>query len=158
MSARSDRAPTTRAIVDTATNTLTFTREFAAPCEKVFSAWTDPGQVRQWWDPSGVPLKHCRIDLRPGGSFEFANADSAGPAFQGVYREVSPPHRLVFDALGAVGQVQLEPKAGDTRLTVTIKCASAEHLKHFVEMGVEIGTAQTLDNLVDFVQLHTVAS
>jgi hypothetical protein len=65
---------------------------------------------------------------------------------------IEPPARLVFDALGAVGTVLLEKRGGDTLLTVTIRCASAEHLEQFVKLGVDAGTNQTLDNLAAYLQ------
>ena len=40
--------------------------------------------------------------------------------------------------------------ASGTRLTVLIRCASAEHFEQFLKIGVAKGTAQTLDNLVAF--------
>ncbi|HNI05297.1 MAG TPA: SRPBCC domain-containing protein [Flavobacteriales bacterium] len=27
------------------------TRIIAAPCERVFAAWTDPAQLASWWGP-----------------------------------------------------------------------------------------------------------
>jgi hypothetical protein len=39
---------------------------------------------------------------------------------------------------------------GGTVLTVTIQCASPEHLKQFLQQGIDKGTAQTLDNLVAY--------
>ena len=36
-------------------------------------------------------------------------------------------------------------------MTVAIKCTSAAHLEQFVAMGVDVGTSQTLDNLVRYV-------
>ena len=36
-------------------------------------------------------------------------------------------------------------------MTVTIRCASAEHLAQFVKLGVDAGTDRTLDNLVAFI-------
>ena len=60
--------------------------------------------------------------------------------------------KLVFDALGAVGTVMLESRGAKTHLTVTIRCASAEHLEQLVKVGVDAGTNQTLDNLVVYVE------
>src|SRR3954462_7791057 len=78
---------------------IVITRTFAAPRALVFEAWTRAEQVARWWDPSRVPLAACEIDLRPGGAFRFVNAGPAGPghAFAGVYREIEPPSRLVFE-------------------------------------------------------------
>jgi hypothetical protein len=35
-------------------------------------------------------------------------------------------------------------------MTVTIECSSAAHLDEFLKMGVDVGTARTLDNLVAY--------
>ena len=98
------------------------------------------------WDPTGAPLTGCAIDLRPGGAFTFTNAGH-GPPFSGTYVVVERPGRLVFEAMGAVGTVLVEADDAGSRLTVLIKCASAEHLAQFVKLGVADGTARTLDNL-----------
>ena len=74
------------------------------------------------------------------------------PPFEGAYRVIERPARLVFDALGAVGTVLLQSRGTKTHLTVTIQCASAEHLEQYVKLGVDAGTNQTLDNLVAYVQ------
>ena len=139
-------------VVDRATHSIILTRDLAGSREQVFDAWTRPEQVAVWWDPSGAPLAECQIDLRPGGGFKFVNRGSGAPPFAGVYREITPPVRLVFDALGSVGTVLLEDIDGRTHLTVTIACASAEHLDQFVRMGVADGTSQTLDNLIAFIR------
>lgn len=139
----------TRSKLDPATLTITFERSFSAPRERVFDAWTKPEQIAQWWDPTGAPLVECTIDLRVGGTFRFVNGGH-GPPFEGAYRVVERPAKLVFDAVGAVGTVLVESRGGKTHLTVTIRCASAEHLEQLVKMGVDAGTDKTLDNLVAY--------
>ena len=140
-------AARTKHSIDRATFTITFERTFAAPREDVFAAWTDPAQLTVWWDPSGTPLRKCSVDLRPGGAFELVN-EGHSPPFAGVYRVIEPPSLLVFEAMGAVGTVRLAGDRAKTNMTVTIRCPSAEHLEHFVNLGVAAGTDQTLDNLV----------
>lgn len=137
--------------IDHATFTISFHRTFRAPREAIFEAWTKPEEVAQWWDPENVPLKRCVIDLRVGGSFVFENASSHGPAFGGTYREISPPSRLVFDAMGAIGTVELTETAEGSAMGVTIKCPSREHFDQFLKLGVDKGTARTLDNLVELI-------
>lgn len=134
--------------IDEAAHTLRFTRRVAAPPERVFAAWTDPEQVACWWDAAGERLLRCEIDLRVGGGFTFVTRGHPDMAFAGVYREISPPSRLVFDAMGAEGRVMLEPADGGTAIIVEIACASEAHLQQFVAMGVAAGTSQTMDNLV----------
>lgn len=70
--------------------------------------------------------------------------------FAGVYREIAPPGRLVFEAMGATGRVILREADGRTYMTVEIACRSDEELDQFLKMGVDAGTAWTLDNLVAY--------
>jgi uncharacterized protein YndB with AHSA1/START domain len=137
----------TRFSLDRTTFTLRFERSLSASREQVFEAWTRPEHVTAWWDPTGVPLVECTIDLRVGGAFRFVN-DGHSPPFEGAYRTVERPSKLVFEALGAVGTVLIETRGAKTHLTVTIRCASAEHLEQLVRVGVEAGTSRTLDQLV----------
>jgi uncharacterized protein YndB with AHSA1/START domain len=138
----------TKIVVDRNASTIVLTRMFAAPCEQVFKAWTQPEHVTCWWDPTGRPLAACEIDLRPGGAFRFVSRQSSGThQFAGVYREIAPPNYLVFEAMGATGRVILEQIDGKTHLTVRIECGSAAKLEQYLKMGIDAGTAKTLDNL-----------
>jgi uncharacterized protein YndB with AHSA1/START domain len=144
----------TKTSIDRHTFTITFQRKLGAPCEQVFAAWTEPEHIKHWWDPTGAPLSECVIDLRPGGTFKFTNRDSShSPPFTGVYRVVERPAELIFEAMGAVGTVRLESKDGTTtQMTVSIRCASADHLEQFLKLGIDVNTDRTFDNLVDYVR------
>jgi uncharacterized protein YndB with AHSA1/START domain len=106
--------------------------------------------VTWWWDAAGGPLTTCEIDLKPGGAFRFVTKGQPDMPFAGTYREISPPDRLVFEAMGATGRVVFQEAAGKTHMTVEIECQSAEHLDQFLQTGVDVGTSQTLDNLVTY--------
>lgn len=133
--------------LDRASHTLILRRALAATPERLFAAWTTPDQVARWWDPEGRPLAECTIDLRVGGGFRFVNDGHPQHPFEGRYTRIDPPDRLMFDAMGAQGTVLFEPEGDRTRMTVSIRCASRDHLEQFVAMGVAEGTAATLDNL-----------
>lgn len=137
-------------VVDKSSNTIRFERLLNRPPDDVFAAWTQPQQVQCWWDPSGAPLARCEIDLRIGGSFAFVSQAHPDGPFTGTYRQIERPTRLVFDAFGAEGRVTLRATANGTRMIVEIVCSSPEHLQQFVDMGVAVGTSQTLDNLVAY--------
>lgn len=139
--------------IDRKTHVIVLTRVFAASREQVFAAWTQPEHVKCWWDPTGAPLAECEIDLRPGGAFRFVTRNARHP-FAGVYREISPPDRLVFEAMESTGRVILETVGGKTRLTVKIECGTAARLEEYLKMGVGDGTARTIDNLVAYVREH----
>jgi uncharacterized protein YndB with AHSA1/START domain len=136
-----------RFTLDKTTHAIRMDRRIRATPDWLFQAWVDPAQLRLWWDPAGHPLAVCEVDLRVGGALTLAPPGQAH-AFTGVYTRIDPPHGLEFDALGAHGTVSFRPQGADTERVVEIRCASAEHLAQFVQMGVAEGTAATMDNLV----------
>ncbi|HEY2067287.1 MAG TPA: SRPBCC domain-containing protein [Gemmatimonadaceae bacterium] len=134
---------------------IVITRVFDAPRAIVFDAWTRAEHVTHWWDPSGVRLAACEIDLRPNGHFRFVNGGpgGAGHSFAGIYREIEPPGRLVFttrvppSAPESVGTLVFDEHDGRTTLTMTIVCQSKSDRDALLAMRVDEGTARTLDNL-----------
>jgi len=140
--------------------TIVMTRIFDAPRTVVFEAWTKAEHVAQWWDPSGVPLSVCEIDLRPSGAFRWVNRGANGMEypFTGTYREIVVPERLVFTARTfpgspeSVGTLVFIEDGGKTKLAVTIGCQSIEDRNALLEMRVDVGTARTLENLAEYLR------
>lgn len=142
----------TRTTIDRTENAIILLRSFDAPREVIFRAWTDPNQVAIWWDAAGAPLARCEIDLRIGGTFTFVSGSENVAPFTGTYRKIDRPGHLTFEAMGALGMVDLREKSGRTEMVVTIKCPTPEHLENFLAKGVNEGTAETLDNLVSYIK------
>lgn len=46
-------------------------RIFNAPRELVYTAWTDPAHLKNWWGPAGFTNTFFEFDLRPGGRWKF---------------------------------------------------------------------------------------
>jgi uncharacterized protein YndB with AHSA1/START domain len=142
---------------------IVMTRIFDAPRSSVFEAWTKAEHVAHWWDPSGVPLSVCEIDLRPNGAFRWVHGGASGGAysFTGTYREITPPERLVFatrmfpSSPESVGTLVFAEERGKTKLTMTIECHSIEDRDALLKMRVDAGTARTLENLAEY--LHKIA-
>ena len=78
---------------------FTITREFDAPRELVFRAWTDCGHLTQWWGPREFTTSHCAIDARPGGQWLSAMRSPEGHDFwsSGTFVEIDSPSRFVID-------------------------------------------------------------
>ena len=72
-----------------------------APRELVFKAWIEPAQVAQWWGPSGFTNSVCELDARQGGKIRIVMCVPNGVDYpmSGTFREIVPPHRLVFTAV-----------------------------------------------------------
>jgi uncharacterized protein YndB with AHSA1/START domain len=74
-------------------------QRFDAPRERVFTAWTDPTELVQWWGPGAFRTASATVDLRPGGRYRIVMEPPGGGEpliLGGRYREVVPPRRLVY--------------------------------------------------------------
>jgi uncharacterized protein YndB with AHSA1/START domain len=81
-----------------ADRTLIIERIFKASPETVFKAWIDPAILVKWWGPEGFETPECKMDVRSGGAWRTTMMSPKGDSHtvSGVYREVSPPSRLVM--------------------------------------------------------------
>ena len=81
---------------------LVITREFDAPRERVWKAWTDPEMLKRWWGPEQFTAPSIKIDLRVGGQYIFTMHGPAGSPFDvdmfsaGVFKEIVPNEKLVL--------------------------------------------------------------
>jgi uncharacterized protein YndB with AHSA1/START domain len=74
-------------------------RQFNAPVERVYRAWTDPAQLSQWMGPGkNATCDVETFDLTPGGRYALAMRSSAGELFRttGEFRDITPNERLSF--------------------------------------------------------------
>lgn len=76
---------------------LSIFRHVRAARRRVYSAFTDPRQVRDWYWYLDKPMAACEIDFRPGGSWRFLWQGDGGAAIgcSGDYLEVAVPDRFV---------------------------------------------------------------
>lgn len=97
--------------------TLTVRRAFDAPRDRVFRAWTDATELKQWFAPGELAVPRAEVDLRVGGRFRIAMAPADGDAWivTGTYREIRAPERLVFSWQWAQ-PTEMDP--GETLVTV----------------------------------------
>ena len=80
---------------------ITIVREFDAPRELVFDAWTEPRHFAVWFGgaTADVPEESVRMDARPGGTWSatmYAGPERHEIAWHGRYVEIDRPARLVL--------------------------------------------------------------
>jgi uncharacterized protein YndB with AHSA1/START domain len=78
---------------------ITIIRVFDAPREHVWREWTEPECFADWFGgvESEVPVSTVSMDVRPGGSWRLTMFAARGEIhWNGEYREVDEPERLVF--------------------------------------------------------------
>jgi uncharacterized protein YndB with AHSA1/START domain len=137
-------------------------REFDAPRDLVFAAFTDPKHLAQWWGPNGFTTTTSSFDFRPGGVWRFVMHGPDGRDYQNrvTYEEIVPNERIVYRHGGGddVEPVQFRQTIvfGDlgnrTRITWRGDFPSAgERDRVIKDYGADKGLAQTLARLSEFV-------
>jgi uncharacterized protein YndB with AHSA1/START domain len=90
---------------------IDISREFDAPRDLVFRAWTDPELVVQWLGPRKYEMVLETWEPRAGGSWRFIHRDGDQEyGFHGVFHGDVTPDNMVqtFEFEGAPGHVSLE--------------------------------------------------
>ena len=108
-------------------------RVFDAPRAHVFSVWTDPQLIPEWWGDGTVVEE---MDVRAGGAWRFRTAYGV---VEGEFREVEPPERLVQTFQNHLQTLEFEDLGDQTKLTQTMRFESTEERDTTMQYGVEEG-------------------
>lgn len=140
---------------------FTLVRTFEASPEEVWTAWTNPDSVAQWWHPRGTltPREAVQVDARVGGRYTYTMVNEAvgnKVVTGGVYREVVPFERLAFTWGYPDGDpddtpiitITLEPVDEGTRMTFDLR--GVEGTKG--DGSYYDGWQEVLDSLGDFLE------
>ena len=135
---------------------ILITREFAAPKDLVWRAWTEPQLIKRWWAGQRGSVTSAEVDLRVGGTWRYvmvAHGDFE-VAFHGEYSEVVPNERLVGTEIyegapegSTFVTVVFTEDAGRTTLTQLIDCDSPETRTAIIASGMEAGMQEAMDAL-----------
>jgi uncharacterized protein YndB with AHSA1/START domain len=140
---------------------IAMTRVFDAPRTLVFEAWTNPEHVPHWLlGPESWTMPVCDIDLRPGGEWHFVwrRSDGTEMEMRGVYREITPPERLVSteswggDWPETLNTLVLTEEEGRTTVTLTLLYPSKEARDAALETGMKEGASQSFDRLEEYLR------
>jgi uncharacterized protein YndB with AHSA1/START domain len=135
---------------------ILITREFDAPRDLVWKAWTTPELVKQWWSGERGETTLAEIDLRVGGKWRYVmvTGDGFEVGFHGEYREVVPNERMVstevFEGMPdaySVNTMTLTETDGRTTLEVLVQHQSKEHRDGHINSGMEGGMQEAMDRL-----------
>jgi len=110
---------------------LEIKRLIKAPRDRVYAAWTDPAQLKQWFGPENVQTHDFIAEVRVGGKFRWDLTSSEGErmAVGGEYHELRPGRKIVFtwqweddeawENNVSVVTVELTDRDGGTELRLT---------------------------------------
>jgi uncharacterized protein YndB with AHSA1/START domain len=137
-------------------------REFDAPKDLVYKAYTTPELVSRWWSGQRGEMTSCEIDLRVGGKWRYVMTANAGfeVAFHGEFREIVPNERIVTTEVYEMPDAEPLPpeheplnivtfteKDGRTTLSIVVQCTSRELRDTIVNSGMETGMQEAMDLL-----------
>jgi uncharacterized protein YndB with AHSA1/START domain len=146
----------TEIYADPALPTIKIVREFDAPSERVFRAWTEPELVARWMGPRSVTMQIEHWDARTGGSWRYrAGHEGMEFGFFGSFHEVRPNERLVqtFTFEGEPDGVSLETMTfedlpgGRTRISSLSVVESMEIRDAIMSSGMEVGVVEGYEKL-----------
>lgn len=141
---------------------MTVVREFAAPPDQVWLAWTDPRLLDQWWAPLPYKAITLSMQLSPGGEWRYYMLSPEGQKHYCCvkYHAVEPGKR--FSGIDAFCDEQgnLDPNfpqmnwdvrflasPAGTRVEVAIQFATEADLLKIAEMGFQEGFSMAHENL-----------
>jgi uncharacterized protein YndB with AHSA1/START domain len=156
----------TQIIAEPSKQELFIIREFDAPRELVFRAFSEPELLMQWMGPRELEMQIDKLDNRTHGSWRFVHIDPAGNeyGFNGVIHEVAAPERMIrtfeFEGLPERGHVSLEflelealPEER-TRVTIQSIFKSVMDRDGMIQSGMERGVKDSHERLDDLFAKH----
>jgi uncharacterized protein YndB with AHSA1/START domain len=120
-------------------------RVINAPRERVFAAWTDPNQIKQWFSPAGFTAETLECDIRPGGRWRFVYTAPDGTTYD---------NRMQFLRIEAPRLIEIEhgsDKDNDpARFHVTVTFDAQSDGKTVLTMRQLHPTAEQRDATIGF--------
>jgi uncharacterized protein YndB with AHSA1/START domain len=128
------------------------TREFDAPRQLVYRAWTTPELVKRWFGGCHGEVALAEIVLRVGGRWRYGLGGDQ--AFRGVYREIVENERIVSTEVyephpeaESLNTLTLTEHDGRTTMTVLIQHQSQAIRDIVLEAGMEHRMNASMDLL-----------
>lgn len=166
--------PVTDVITDADNLTMTVVADFAAPIERVWSAYSDPRQLERFWGPPGWPATFTAWDHTVGGRAQYSMNGPRGEKSSGSWEFISIDAPNAFEVIDSFVdengtpldgfpaqrmKFAFESTADGTRMTTTSHFDSVDALEQVVEMGqvegIKMAMAQldtVLQDLRDYAQ------
>lgn len=135
---------------------LSISRLLDAPRELVWKVWTDPEHIAKWWGPSGFTNTIFKMEVKPGGEWEFIMHGPDGTDYKNkhIFHEIVKEERLVLDHVSAPKfrmTVTFEDKGDRTLLKLHSVFESAEQLEQVIKVfKADQGMKQNVDRLENY--------
>lgn len=147
-------------IIDKPTKTVTITKEFDAPRDLVWDAYTKPEILDQWWAPKPLTSETRAMDFKVGGRRFYAMVMPDGEKRWSVqeYKSITPKTNFKFyntfadenenrELPGSDWDFNFTEESGKTTVHISIYNESLERLERMAASGFKEGTEGQLSNL-----------
>ena len=147
-------------IVDKDKQTVSITKQFDAPRDMVWDAYTTPELLDQWWAPKPFVSRTKFMDFRVGGRRFYAMVSPEGQERWSIqkYTSITPKTNFkIFNAFadkdenpelpGSDWDLNFSEQNGTTKVSISIFNESLARLEKMVEMGFKEGTMMQIKNL-----------
>ena len=158
--------PVTHVTTDPDARSIVITAEFAAPVERVWELYADPRQLEQVFGPPSHPATFVEHELVEGSTTRYFMTGPDGEKFGGIWEitGVDEPASFSFEDRVADAETwevaeqlpasrnvyAFEAVEGGTRATFTSTYESDEALQQVLDMGVEEGATQSINQIDAF--------
>lgn len=145
---------------------IRLTREFDAPRQLVFEAWTEPEKIGQWWGPDGFSTTTKKMNFEIGGEWIFTMHGPDGTDYPNhiIYTGIVKPKQLKYDHYGDQNKdvephfkvtVNFKESNETTTITMRMVFSSPDAKAEAIEFGAVEGGKQTLGRLDKYLKRHT---
>ena len=147
---------------DLANNKIKVVREFDAPIEKVWKAWTDSSILDQWWAPKPWKAVTTKMDFREGGTWLYymQGPDGTQTYCRADFKKIVPNKTYIGDDAfcdenGNLNndfpvmhwKVEFSKTDTGTKVEVEITYDSPADMEKIMELGFKEGFASAHTNL-----------
>jgi uncharacterized protein YndB with AHSA1/START domain len=156
----------TQFVMDLPNKKATITREFDAPLENVWRAWTESDLLDQWWAPKPYSSKTKVMDFKVGGRRFYAMVSPEGQEYWSIQKYTSISPKTNFKMLNAFADKDENPQLpgsdwdlnfseqnGTTKVHIIIINESLARMQKMIETGFQAGFTAALGNLDELLQI-----
>lgn len=150
---------------------ITVVKNYKAPVQTVWEAWTTKEVLDQWWAPKPWRAETKSMDFKEGGTWlyamvgpenerHYAKADytkiESGKRFEGLDAFTDENGNVNKNMPRTTWHVDFKKSGTGTAVTIIITAETKEALEKQLEMGFEEGFKMGLNNLEEYLESNSL--
>ena len=151
---------------------IEFERIYDAPIDRVWSAWTNPEEIKMWWGPDNVTIPECELELEIGGRIYIVMeaGEEMGPykgtrwPMEGTVTQLVPQSLLSYSVkawtegnreateIDQYSEIHFEDNQGTTVVKVKATINKIGPKSQMAVEGMKYGFDQQLNKLTQYLK------